>query len=379
MRLNLRDIEEMILKTAKGSLSEVVVVSVLALDKEGSEPLVVHVVFGSDTPADPEAFLRGLLDDLPLPQYMCPRVAKSLSVTHPSADVAAKKPMSTIESQLKEIWKDVLSHGPHDREDISNESDFFQMGGTSMLLLEERLDTNQSSQDPRVIYHGDLRLPLLGLSKLEANRIFSQADSTIHSAAEVSHLKSYSNLHDTNVASTKELTRLCLPRRIPIHYVSTAGVAMFAVGHTFDEVSASSTPPPTDSGDGYSASKWASERFLERVNAAFDLPGHWIVLIENVSRNIVKDVLENNPWTPNGLSCIHQTGDIVIPLDQMKEYIERESEEPLPVIEKLTLTEWAEKAELVGLHSSLANVLKNADQIGILQMHIPKLVRKYRN
>jgi hybrid polyketide synthase / nonribosomal peptide synthetase ACE1 len=262
----------------------------------------------------------------------------------------------------------------------------------------------------------------LGLSKLEANRIFSQADSTIHSAAEVSHLKSYSNLHDTNVASTKELTRLCLPRRIPIHYVSTAGVAMFAVGDTFDEVSASSTPPPTDGGDGYSASKWASERFLERVNAVFDLPvwihrpsgimrppnekhnqdalllsilhfskrselcqrltsskGHWIVFIENVSRNIVKDVLENNPWTPNGLSYIHQTGDIVIPLDQMKEYIERESEEPLPVVEKLTLTEWAERAELVGLHSSLANVLKNADQIGILQMHIPKLVRKYRN
>ncbi|GAM36429.1 hypothetical protein TCE0_018r05512 [Talaromyces pinophilus] len=322
MRVNLRDIEEMILKTAKGSLSEVVVVSVLALDKEGCESLVGHVVFGSDTAADPEAFLRGLLDDLPLPQYMCPRVA----------------------------------------------------------------------------------------------------DSTIHSAAEVSHLKSYSNLHDTNVASTKELTRLCLPRRIPIHYVSTAGVAMFAVGDTFDEVSASSTPPPTDGGDGYSASKWASERFLERVNAAFDLPvwihrpsgimrppnekhnqdalllsilhfskrselcqrltsskGHWIVFIENVSRNIVKDVLENNPWTPNGLSYIHQTGDIVIPLDQMKEYIERESEEPLPVVEKLTLTEWAERAELVGLHSSLANVLKNADQIGILQMHIPKLVRKYRN
>jgi hybrid polyketide synthase / nonribosomal peptide synthetase ACE1 len=64
------------------------------------------------------------------------RAVESLSVTHPSADVAAKKPMSTIESQLKEIWKDVLSHGPHDREDISTESDFFQMGGTSMLLLE---------------------------------------------------------------------------------------------------------------------------------------------------------------------------------------------------------------------------------------------------
>lgn len=458
------------------------------------------------------------------------RAVESLNVTHSSADVAAKRPMSTIESQLTEIWKDVLSHGPHNLEDISTESDFFQMGGTSMLLLEvqaqirkrfntslmvvdlfnsctlysmaqliehkcqvrtrvlidweaetalpehfnqivpldarpstvnpktivltgvsaplgqyilqtllqslqvekviciavrrlqERLDTNQLSQDPRVIYHeGDLRLPLLGLSKLEADRIFSQADSTIHSAAEVSHLKSYSNLRDTNVASTKQLTRLCLPRRIPIHYVSTAGVAMFAVGDTFDEVSASSTPPPTDGGDGYSASKWANERFLERVNAALDLPV-WIhrpsgimrppneehnqdelllsilhfskkiramsethliqgtldlVSIQNVSRNIVKDVLENNPRTPNGLSYVHRTGDIVIPLDQMKEYIERESEEPLPVVEKLT--EWAERAELVGLQSSLANVLKNADQLGILQVHIPRLVRKYRN
>lgn len=196
---------------------------------------------------------------------------------------------------------------------------------------------------------------------------------------------------------------------------------MFAVGDTFDEVSASSTPPPTDGGDGYSASKWANERFLERVNAALDLlvwihrpsgimrppneehnqdelllsilhfskkiramsETHLIqgtldlVSIQNVSRNIVKDVLENNPRTPNGLSYVHQTGDIVIPLDQMKEYIKRESEEPLPVVEKLT--EWAERAELVGLQSSLANVLKNADQLGILQVHIPRLVRKYRN
>lgn len=252
------------------------------------------------TTSEREPLLRGLLGDLPLPQYMCPRVlvqveemprtisgkldrraVESLNVTHSSADVAAKRPMSTIESQLTEIWKDVLSHGPHNLEDISTESDFFQMGGTSMLLLEvqaqirkrfntslmvvdlfnsctlysmaqliehkcqvrttvlidweaetalpehfnqivpldarpstvkpktivltgvsaplgqyilqtllqrlqvekviciavrrlqERLDTNQLSQDPRVIYHeGDLRLPLLGLSKLEADRIF---------------------------------------------------------------------------------------------------------------------------------------------------------------------------------------------------------------
>lgn len=161
MRVNLRDIEVAILKTAKGSLSEVVV-SVRALGKEGSESLVGHVIFGSDTPADPEAFLRGLLGDLPLPQYMCPkalvqveemprtisgkldrRAVESLSMTHPSADVAAKRPMSTIESQLKEIWKNVLSHGPHNLEDISTESDFFEMDGTSMRLLEVQAQTRK--------------------------------------------------------------------------------------------------------------------------------------------------------------------------------------------------------------------------------------------
>ncbi|OKL55704.1 hypothetical protein UA08_09050 [Talaromyces atroroseus] len=66
--------------------------------------------------------------------------------------------------------------------------------------------------------------------------------------------------------------RLKVGNRMSIHYLSIAGVAMFAIGDTFDEVSASSTPPPTDGGDGYSASKWANERFPERVNAVFDLP-----------------------------------------------------------------------------------------------------------
>jgi hypothetical protein len=63
MRVNLKDIEEMILKIAKGSLSEVVVL-VCVFGKEGFESLISYVVFGLDISVDLEVFLRGLVSDL---------------------------------------------------------------------------------------------------------------------------------------------------------------------------------------------------------------------------------------------------------------------------------------------------------------------------
>ena len=45
---------------------------------------------------------------------------------------------------------------------------------------------------------------------------------------QLSHSWKATNLDLINVASPKELVRLALPRRIPFHFVSTAGVARLA-------------------------------------------------------------------------------------------------------------------------------------------------------
>jgi hybrid polyketide synthase/nonribosomal peptide synthetase ACE1 len=257
------------------------------------------------------------------------------------------------------------------------------------------------------------------LSELHAETIFGKVDCVIHNAAKVSHLKSYPSLRSTNLGSTKELVRLCLPCRVPLHYVSNVGVAIFAIRDTVDEVSVSSMPPPTDGADGYSASKWASERFLEHVNVVFGLPV-WIhrpsgitrladeeqdenellrsilhfsrkmkvvpetdfikgaldlVSMENVSRDIVAEMLANKPRSQDGLSYVHHTGDATIPFNEMNKYLEQESGATSVKFEKVPLVEWAERAEKVGLQESLATVLKNVDKLGIAQVNIPRFIK----
>lgn len=58
----------------------------------------------------------------------------------------------------------------------------------------------------------------LGLSLQQANDIFTQADLVIHNGADTLHLRYFKDLRKSNVGSTQTLVRLCLPRRIPIHY-----------------------------------------------------------------------------------------------------------------------------------------------------------------
>ncbi|KAI1325528.1 hybrid PKS-NRPS PsoA [Xylariaceae sp. FL0255] len=118
-------------------------------------------------------------------------------------------------------------------------------------------------------YAGDLSDVNLGLSGAEFAFLAENADAIIHNGADVSLLKTYSSLRRTNVLSTRRLCEMALPRKVPVHYVSTASVAK-VIAHDaaspLDEVAA--VPRDTDllnSVDGYAASKWASERLLERV------------------------------------------------------------------------------------------------------------------
>ncbi|CAG7931952.1 unnamed protein product [Penicillium olsonii] len=126
---------------------------------------------------------------------------------------------------------------------------------------------------PKVRLHfGDLGAPLLGLSAPEAKTIFSCADIVIHNGADVSFMKSYQSLKLINVASTKELAKLALPRRIPFHFISSAGVVRLAGQDTFGEVSVAPFPPPSPPADGYTAAKWVSEVYLEHIHQQFGLP-----------------------------------------------------------------------------------------------------------
>jgi hybrid polyketide synthase/nonribosomal peptide synthetase ACE1 len=136
---------------------------------------------------------------------------------------------------------------------------------------------------PKVaVCEGDLGTRQLGLSDEQVSEIFGAkggADVIIHAGADVSFLKSYQTLRGANVDSTKQLIRLALPRRIPLHFVSTQSVAHFRLEENNNNNNGSGTiltPPPGQLSDftnnGYVASKWVSETFLARASQQFGLP-----------------------------------------------------------------------------------------------------------
>lgn len=226
-----------------------------------------------------------------------------------------------------------------------------------------------SHPDRRVIFHaGDFTLPCLGLSPSESTSILATADAVIHVGADTSHLKPYAALRQANVGSTAELARLCLPRGVPLHYVSTVGVGFFSGEAELRPGRAGGEPAPD--GEGYTTSKWVCERMLERLSASAGLPV-WIhrpsavlrlgrdnegaraqmdwlngllryvtklravpevrhnkgALDMVYAKSVCDSILRCVFGRPNtraafaeapGVTYVHQVGDIVIPLDHME-------------------------------------------------------------
>ena len=121
-------------------------------------------------------------------------------------------------------------------------------------------------------YPGDLGQPLLGLSASDFDQLSKTADAIIHNGADVSFLKSYQALKPTNVLSTKTILEMAIPRTVPIHFVSTAAVALFTPEKELPEISAAHLQVPETGDRGYALSKWVNEVFLEKASALCHLP-----------------------------------------------------------------------------------------------------------
>ena len=137
---------------------------------------------------------------------------------------------------------------------------------------------DKPSEEPRKLFSsskivphsGDLTAPLLGLSEDEFRTLSSQADVILHMGAVRSFWDNYQVLRRSNVHPTKELIKLAAPRQIPIHYISTLGV--LPQGSSTDAISAAANVPTVDGTNGYVASRWASERILERSAEKLGVP-----------------------------------------------------------------------------------------------------------
>lgn len=164
-RIDLQEIEKVMLKEAGGVLSQVVV-TVRRTEPDSPEFLVAHAQFHpKDCPEDPrdqQLFLNTLSTRLPLPQYMRPAVTfplEDLPVTSSGklnrrALAALPLPEMTIscddhvdgtetiaidltetEAWLKRTWEKIIPESVVSSHQIGPDTDFFHVGGTSMLLL----------------------------------------------------------------------------------------------------------------------------------------------------------------------------------------------------------------------------------------------------
>ncbi|KAF4124349.1 Acyl transferase domain in polyketide synthase (PKS) enzyme [Geosmithia morbida] len=293
-----------------------------------------------------------------------------------------------------------------------------------VICIAVRNSKDKSRQDllselgPKAEFHeGDLSLPRLGLAENKALRIFQSADAVIHNGADVSHLKTYSSLRAANFGATQELVRLCCPRQISLHYVSTTGVAMYTPFQELGEVSVREHTPPEDGQHGYVASKWASEVYLENVHAECGLPVYIhrpssivrpeadrtgenpaadvlqnmldysrrvravpeapglsgfvdLVKSETVTRGVVSTVMSGSK--EDEVVYVHESGDLELDVRQIGEYLKSETGGE---VEVLALDAWIACVEDIGLSPAMAAVFQSSLGSGQL-MNLPRLLRR---
>lgn len=228
-------------------------------------------------------------------------------------------------------------------------------------------------------YSGDLSSSLLGLSESEFATLSEKVHRIIHNGAAVSFLQTYSSLRKSNVESTKAIAILAAARGIPIHYVSSASVANFTGLDGLPPVSVASYEPPNDGSHGYSATKWASEVYLEKVTETCGLPV-WIHrpssiigdgapetdLMQSIIRHSlhIKSIPDPSSWkgsfdfvpvedvassivtalhsATSQLVISHHCAKEKIPVSNLKEYLETDKSVKLNV---LPLEQWLEQVK----------------------------------
>ena len=231
VRIDLRDIEQTIEQASEGAIAKAVAVARTTSNSSAAEVasdskfIVGYVVFDAEflkhqslegptgATSRGQAYLARLLASLPLPRTVCPNMLISIDkvplTTSGKMDrralaamplngfssLAARQqieqiePLTDMELRTQDIWEQVLSfQGDHlnDPEEsaplVTRDTDFFHVGGTSMLLLEmrEQIKRQLGLSVPlmRLFEHSTLGAMAILLAAQEAERanVAAQAD-----------------------------------------------------------------------------------------------------------------------------------------------------------------------------------------------------------
>ncbi|KAJ2990480.1 hypothetical protein NUW58_g2929 [Xylaria curta] len=160
LRVDLREVESAIIQAANGTIVDCAV-SIRQPDATADEYLVAFATSASAAKEN----LDQIIHQLPLPQYMRPAALiilekmptnasgkidrsalKSIPLPQPGdgnglgGQQSGSEILSSTESSLKQLWEGVLSKEILSQRQITTTSDFFHVGGSSMLLISLRAD-----------------------------------------------------------------------------------------------------------------------------------------------------------------------------------------------------------------------------------------------
>jgi amino acid adenylation domain-containing protein/thioester reductase-like protein len=113
---------------------------------------------------------------------------------------------------------------------------------------------------------GDLGRPNLGLTAEQFGGLTDRLDLILHAGAYVNFAYPYSQLAPVTVGGTREIVRLAMPRRVPVHFVSTLAVlAGFGAAGVRDVTEDTPLAYPEHLFMGYPETKWVAETVLVRA------------------------------------------------------------------------------------------------------------------
>ncbi|KAL8367299.1 hypothetical protein RB595_009187 [Gaeumannomyces hyphopodioides] len=302
--------------------------------------------------------------------------------------------------------------------------------------LARTANLGRSQSDKLIVHEGDLGSPSLGLSQADIEVLIGSVDVIVHAGAQGSCLNSYASIRDPNVGSTSFLAALGLAasqrRPTRFHLVSSARVILFSGKHEYPEASMSRFYPPAavtnqqgqktkhKSREGFTTTKWASERLLENCAAADgDRQGRMLVTVhrsgylmsesademdainmlhrftgrlgavpamddfsgspdicklEWAAARIADDVLADGggggaQGTTTGVKYVHHTMDNAIPIQQFQAHMEEELGRPL---QRLEMMEWTARVEEAGMSPFLVAFLRAVCEMG--EARYPRLL-----
>lgn len=264
------------------------------------------------------------------------------------------------------------------------------------VAVEEREKKTLAGDDKVIIYSGTLLDSSLGLSPDQQSALKACIDIVIHAGSNGHCLNFYNSLKKPNLLSTHFLARICLQGRIPMHFISSPRVILLSGKASLGPISLSSHPPPADGSEGLTASKWASESFLEafaertgspvvihrpctaigenaphqdalnsmlRYSNIMGATPHMTNMdgyldfqnVEVLAHEIVSQVMVEVSGPCSSVKICHYSSNTMVPVHSFKDYMQQVHKRPF---EEFSLEDWSTRALELGIEPLIPSFLE---------------------